>query len=282
MPNSATSDPARPRAGHEQAGLDRWARPAGTPVRLYGVVLASLASEGLPDDLPDDLTLTPHRSIAGLTQPAPADQARRVREYLLGYAEILDRVVRAGPVLPVRFGTTLPSQADVVNQVLAPEHDLLHQRLTALAGKAQFMLRAHYHDAVLIREVLARWPEAARLHQHLGRVPAGVADPRRLRLGELVARGVAVQRESDLHLLGQELAGHAVATAPRPVPTSPGDRLGDVAFLVELARGEEFEAAVAEAATRWRERVQLRLLGPMAPYDFVAEALDGLITGRGR
>lgn len=282
MPNRATSDPVRPPAEGGPAEPDRRAAPAGAPVRLYGVVLASLGGDGLPDGLPDDLALTPYRSIAGLTRPAPTDQARRVREYLLGYAEVLDRVAGAAPVLPVRFGTTLPSQADVVNQVLAPEHDLLHRRLTALAGKAQFMVRARYHDAVLIREVLARWPEAARLHRHVGRAPPGVADPRRLRLGELVAHGVAVQRESDLGLLGRELAGHAVATAPRPVPASPGDRLGDVAFLVELARGEEFETAVAEVAARWRERVRLRLLGPMAPYDFVAEALDGLITGRGR
>jgi len=282
MPDRATSDPVRPPVDHGQAYPDRRAVPAGTPVRLYGVVLASLGSGGLPDGLPGDLALTAHRSIAGLTRPVPAGQARQVREYLLGYAEILDRVVRAGPVLPVRLGTTLPSPADVVDQVLSPGHDLLHQKLTALAGKAQFMVRAQYHDAVLIREVLARWPEAARLHRHLGRPPPGVADPRRLRLGELVARGVAIQRESDLHLLGQELAGYAVATAPRPAPASPGDRLGDVAFLVESVRGEEFETAVAEVATRWRERVRLRLLGPMAPYDFAAQTLDGLVSGGGR
>src|SRR5690606_32003021 len=98
MPNRATSDPVRPPAEGGPAEPDRRAAPAGAPVRLYGVVLASLGGDGLPDGLPDDLALTPYRSIAGLTRPAPTDQARRVREYLLGYAEVLDRVAGAAPV----------------------------------------------------------------------------------------------------------------------------------------------------------------------------------------
>lgn len=280
MPSRGTrADPGRRQVAD---GADSPTATAGPPVRLHGVVLASMGTDdGLPDGFPEDLELTPYRSIAALTRPAPADQSRKLRDYLLGYAEILNRVARVGPVLPVRFGTTLASVAEVVDQLLAPGHDDLHRRLMALAGRAQYLVRAQYHDSVLIREVLAKWPEAAELHQKLNRRSSGMADPRRVRLGEVVARGVAVQRESDLDLLVREVSPYAVAAAPRPLPATPGDRLADVAFLVDLARGDEFEAAVEDLAERERERVRLRLLGPMAAYDFVADPGEGVATGRG-
>ncbi|MFD2355504.1 GvpL/GvpF family gas vesicle protein [Nonomuraea ferruginea] len=45
-----------------------------------------------------------------------------------------------------------------------------------------------------------------------------------------------------------------------------------VAALVERDRQAEFEQAVDELARRWSGRVEVRLLGPMAPYDFVGTA----------
>jgi hypothetical protein len=41
------------------------------------------------------------------------------------------------------------------------------------------------------------------------------------------------------------------------------------AYLVDhLARGA-FETAAEQLAARWRDRARVRLLGPLAPYDFV-------------
>ena len=45
----------------------------------------------------------------------------------------------------------------------------------------------------------------------------------------------------------------------------------NVAFLVERDRQEEFENAVEGVGEELVGRVRLRLLGPVAPYDFVPE-----------
>ena len=42
-----------------------------------------------------------------------------------------------------------------------------------------------------------------------------------------------------------------------------------MAVLVEVARQEELEKAVGDLAERWDGRVEMRLLGPLAAYDFV-------------
>ena len=45
----------------------------------------------------------------------------------------------------------------------------------------------------------------------------------------------------------------------------------NAAFLVERERQEEFENAVEGVGEELAGRVRLRLLGPVAPYDFTPE-----------
>ncbi len=42
-----------------------------------------------------------------------------------------------------------------------------------------------------------------------------------------------------------------------------------IAVLFEVDRQDELEQAVGELSERWDNRVTMRLLGPMAPYDFI-------------
>lgn len=253
--------------------------PATRARHLYGVVPALIAMAGV-EGLPDDVAFVPYQRVAALTRPPPTEPARQLRGYLLEYAEILDRVAEAGPVLPVRFGTVLSSESDMERDVLAPSHDSFVRALAALTGKTQFTVRVRYLGDSVIREVLAERPEAAQLHQRLqGHQPGlragGGADPARVRLGELVARAVGAKRRADSELLVQRLREHAVAIAVQPAAALDGERVADVACLVEQPRRAGLEAAMTDLARRWQGRARLRLLGPMAPYHFAADFVSG-------
>ena len=241
----------------------------GSACRLYGIVPADIRTVG-------PVRLVTHREVAGLVAPAPASSAGPTRQDLLGYAEVLDRVAATAPVLPVRYGTVLPSDEAVRRDVLAPHHDTFAAALSRLAGRAQFTVQARYLPDVALREVLAERPDARRLHQRMRARPAvGL----RMRLGEMVANGIARKRRTDAEALARALGRHATAARVRLWQSAEVDPIGEVAFLVELARRERFEAAAEQLARDWRDRVRLRLLGPMAPYHFVS---GGPTAGRGR
>jgi hypothetical protein len=72
---------------------------------------------------------------------------------------------------------------------------------------------------------------------------------------------------ADTDTLVEALAPYAVAVAPRE-PTGE-DTAADVAFLIADEERPEFEQAVDELGDRWAGRIRLRMLGPLAPYDFV-------------
>jgi hypothetical protein len=46
-----------------------------------------------------------------------------------------------------------------------------------------------------------------------------------------------------------------------------------VAFLVDTDRESEMEQVIDDLARDWEGRIELRLLGPMAAYDFVGAVL---------
>jgi hypothetical protein len=62
------------------------------------------------------------------------------------------------------------------------------------------------------------------------------------------------------------LAPHATVVAERAPAGSEG--AVHVSFLVGRTRRPEFERAAEELGKQWDGRIRLRLLGPLAPYDF--------------
>jgi hypothetical protein len=90
-----------------------------------------------------------------------------------------------------------------------------------------------------------------------------------VRLGELVSRALDLRRGAEGQVILDVLAPYTVAYHIRE--GSGLDHLIDVAFLVDESRRGDFEGAAEEIAEVFSERARLRLLGPVAPYDFVAE-----------
>ena len=234
--------------------------------RVYGIVPAGCP---LPDV--DAARLIRHGDVAALTSPPLGHRPRKAsRAEILKHAHLLDQVAAHAPVLPARFGIVV-SGAEV-KELLADEVDQLAASLRALRGRAQFTVKAnHVCDAVLW-EVLHEQPEVAQLRAVVESADADTAYVQRVRLGELVAKALMAKCEADAVTLTQMLTPLAAELLPRPV-TGPEASFG-ASVLVDHARRAEFEAAVEELAQHWAGRARIRLLGPMAPYDFVAATAD--------
>jgi hypothetical protein len=257
-----------------QAPADQLA--AGAGCYLYGIVPASaapVAPGGGAAGPEHRATLVPYGRIAGLVRTPLTGPVRPTRPELLGHAGLLDQLAATVPVLPMRFGTVLGSPAAVTREVLEPNHDAYAAALAALAGRAQFMVAARYHEEAVLREVLAERPAVLHLRHRLRL--AGGADPAgRVRLGELVARAIARKRAADAAVLTAALRPHSVAGRLLEPRSSGLVGIGEAVLLVELGHREQLAAAAEQLARRWHGRVRLRLRGPMAAYHFVAGLVD--------
>lgn len=213
-----------------------------------------------------------HGGIAAAVSALRTDRALGTPRDLRAHSRVLDTLAATGaPVLPFRFGTVLGDEQAVADEVLAGGHDAFVAALDKLRGRAQFTLRGHYEQDAGLREVLAERPDIVELRDRTAALPDEAARYEQIRLGELVAEAVTAKREVDATEIDRRLSPHADASVLAEPAAEDG--VADASFLVPTARRAAFEEAAEKLARDWDGRVRLRLLGPLAPYDFVAEAM---------
>lgn len=243
--------------------------PQETGCLIYGVVRSDSAP--VPDDLSGvdsaPVRLVVHQRVAAAVGVIQLDRPPGRRADLLAYSSVLDFLAASGAVAPVQFGSILADEESVVQDLLAPSEQQFAELLDELSGRAQFNLGAAYHDGVALAEIVATDPDVAGLREQTRDLPEDTAYGDRVRLGELVAHRMEDKRAADVDML---LNAILPFTAAHNVRIGSGvDRVADVAFLVDDDHRERFEQQLEDLAETVHERIGLRLMGPMAPYDFV-------------
>jgi len=188
-------------------------------------------------------------------------------EDLQAHVDILDATVTDAPVLPSRFGAVLTSEEAVAEELLDANHDEFAAALQQLEGRAEYVVRGRYSEQAILEEILSGNSRAARLRDRIHGADPDATRELRIELGEIVNNTVANKRQADTHLLVSAMKDHCVLSSVR-VATNELDAVY-VAFLIEDGQVGELERVVRDLSSRWQERVELNVRGPMAPYDFV-------------
>lgn len=212
-------------------------------------------------------------ACAAIVSDLPQDRALGERADLVAHQRVLNALVDAGTVvLPFRFGAAMADRAAVEKELLAGNADRFGHILDQLDGLIELRLKATYVQDAVLHEIMSADPEIAELSQRLREVPPDAADAvyyDRVRLGELIAQSMERLRDADGRVL-LDGAAPAAESAVAKTPAREEDVL-DASFLVRADRRAEFERAVDELARDHAERVKIRLIGPLPPYDFVPE-----------
>ncbi|HEX2027688.1 MAG TPA: GvpL/GvpF family gas vesicle protein [Nitriliruptorales bacterium] len=224
-------------------GITSVAEPNVPPAGLIGLVDEDIVLHG--EGRLRVVASSLHRSVPGL-EHADAEQTL---EAVRRHDDVLVRLSRTWPVLPVRFGTVLPDR-DAVDQLLVDPDGRLAAMLAAVTGADEWMVRVDAEpfdppdpagtldlppgQAFFVRR---RWQSEAR------------AD----------ARNRATTVSSELHAHLRDLARQTCLLPVREAAT-----LARAAYLVDRDTTEAFLAA-AESISGVTVVVQ----GPLPPYRFV-------------
>jgi Gas vesicle synthesis protein GvpL/GvpF len=219
-----------------------------------------------------EVTLVRDGDLAALVSEVELIGPLGTTEDLQAHKEILDSVAAGAPVLPLRFGAVVTSEDAVVSELLEPHRDEFAAALEELEGRTEYAIKGQYVESVILEEILSEDSEAAELREQIRGQDADATREERIRLGEIISNAVAAKRERDTQQLLSALEDHAVASVVR----DPTDELEavNVAFLVEEDKADELEQEAEDLGADWDGRVELRVLGPMAPYDFVGPAQE--------
>jgi hypothetical protein len=248
------------------------AKPTG--IYVYGILPADIEltdeTTGVGDP-PSQVRVVRSNGLAALVSEVDLSRPLGSPEDLTAHERIVDATAAELPVLPARFGAVLASEEEVTEELLAANRDEFDVALQELEGRAQYVVKGRYVEQEVMREILSENRQAARLADKLRDADPDATRDVRIKLGEIISEAVTARRHKDTHALGHAMDGLCVASVVRE-PTHELDAV-HVAFLVDTDGESEMEDAIEDLAGDWEGRVEVRLLGPMAAYDFVGSML---------
>src|ERR671915_928060 len=235
---------------------------------VYGIVPSDVEltedARGIEDR---DIQLIRHGDIAAMVSEISIRAAIGRPEDLAAHERLLDATAPEAPVLPFRFGSVMADSDAVTEHLLEPNHDTFTAALKELEGRTEYIVKGRYDEKAILEEVLAENEEAAGLRSQIRGKDEITTRDLRMQLGEIIHEALDAKRTSDTNELAEAISDHAVAHSVL-APTHEYDAT-HLAFLVETARRESFEKCVDDVARERQGRINFRLLGPLAPYDFV-------------
>jgi len=240
-----------------------------SPTYVYGVVAAdTVLPEGLRGLGPSGtVSLLADGQIAAVVGDVPVDRPLGTRDDLVAHETVVNAVAGATTILPMRFPAVI-EEAGVVDELLGPNEEFFVRALADLEGRVQYTVKGRYEQDVVLREVLEDDEDLRALQERVRSVPEDASYYDRVKLGELVVAALEQRREADAAELYDRLEALAVAVVPHQ-PSQPEDVI-DAALLIARTDIEAFGEAIEGLGEAWSGRIRFRLLGPLAPYDFVS------------
>ncbi|MBW0107078.1 GvpL/GvpF family gas vesicle protein [Pseudonocardia sp. KRD291] len=246
-----------------------------TATYVYAVVAAGAdIPEGLEPvgEEPGELEVLDHRSLAAVVSDVPVDKPLGRRQDLMSHERVVNAIAENMTVLPMRFGGVVANDQAVVDELLEQNHDYFVWALEQLDGCVQFVLHGRYDQDQLLGRILGDNAEMAELSESIRGTQPDATYYERIRLGEMISAEVERQRVADAGSAEERISPFAVAVATKEATGEDG--AVNLSVLVRREHRSDFEQAVDALGDEWGDRVALRLIGPVAPFDFLPEPAD--------
>ena len=240
---------------------------------VYGVVRAGRSSRLKQSGIRDaPIKVVAHKGIGALTSDVPDGELEAGRDELLTHSGVLERALRKGVVLPMRFGIVMPDEGAVRNELLEAHREELEAQLDEMDGKAEINVKGIYDEPTILREVVGENKEIGALRESIQGQPEDATYFERIRLGELISGALDRKRAEDERWIVDRLLPHAVAVE---VGEPVHERMAvNASFLVERERRPEFDRALDELAAELGGRINFKYTGPLPPHSFVELSVE--------
>lgn len=185
-------------------------------------------------------------------------------EHLIRHQQVIETVMQDYPVLPVKFGTFLPSAASV-QWLLRQRGPLLTRTLERVAGYTQADLVAMW-DVSQIFEEVAQELDIEQRQQALTGLPPEIVRQEQRVIGQLVKSAFEGKRVVIRELIVTAL--RQVATDVVIKPALNEAMIANVALLLDERGRDALDDYVTELDTRFDGRFTFCTMRPLPPYSF--------------
>jgi len=205
--------------------------------------------------------------LVAVVSDVPGLRVDLSRENLLGHQRVLEEVLSRSDVLPFSFGTVAESDEEVRDVLLRDGYDALHEQLEYTRGCVELEVKVFWEQERLFAEIAQENDEVRALRDTIALLPDDAATMEKITLGQMIEAEIEQRSQWEADSVLEAL--EPVAVEALVSPNLKDIMLLNAAFLVERAREEEFDGAVAALAEARAGRLIFNYVGPLPPYSFI-------------
>ena len=221
------------------------------------------------DENHDEVYSLPHRDLAAVVSASPLADYRGLKRdqavrYLVPHQRVVEAVMQAFPVLPVKFGTVLPDEA-WVRRLLAQGEALFHTTLERFSGLVQMEVVVLWNLQEVFQEIGQEELIAQLKTQVADRLPEETM-AERIAVGQMVQVSLERRRAALRDRLLPSLREVALDLVVNP-PMSDS-MVANVALVVDETGREALDRQLELLDEEFEGRLHFRCVGPLPPYSF--------------
>ena len=210
------------------------------------------------------------KGLAVVVSDSPVKQYESTRKNMMAHERVLEKVMMEFTLLPVRFGTVADSASPTqdIQKLLRNRFEEFSRLLGDMEGKVELGLKAFWRDEkAVFEEIVAENAGIRRLRRSLSRKSPEATHFDRIRLGEMVKE--ALNRKRAKKAAEILLPLRRIAHSVRENEVLADRMIVNAAFLVDRSREPEFDQAVRELDEQLGQRIAIKYIGPVPPYNFI-------------
>ena len=196
--------------------------------------------------------------LSAAVSRSPKMRYQALRENLMPHELVVEEALREFTTLPVRFCTVAQSEGEVVEKGLKRFAATLKDMIKNMKGKVELGLRVMWTDMKPIFAEIAETPEIKRLKS--------APQPNLMEIGRRVEEILKLKKEKEAEALMEKFKNLAVDYKLNSTYGDPW--IMNAAFLVEKEKESDFDELVNKIHEQYKERINLKYVGPFAPYNF--------------
>jgi hypothetical protein len=220
----------------------------------------------------DQLNFLSYRDIAMVISNSPIKKYPVSRENCLAHQQGVEAVMKEGfTVLPVRYCTIADDEVQV-KKVLKRDHKRFKDLLLKMKNKMELGLKAMFDEKVIYQDILGKKKEIREWKEKLINKSPEKTYRQRIELGRMVEAALNAEKEKARWAALRTLKGLAEDCV---INDNYGERMFlNASFLVDKNKEQEFSKKVDELNENFGERVKLKYVAGMPPFNFACMEID--------
>lgn len=236
---------------------------------IYGIIKEKKRKEfpvpGISNSSARPYTL-PADNVSAVVSEAPLITYETTEENMLAHNRVLEEVMKAYDVIPLRFGTITKTETEV-REFLEGVRPSLEASFNKLKAKCEFDLAVSMNEKELLQEISETTAEIKDLKAKLMEAGDQAKLEDRILIGKLLSDEITKKKIEFVQSIGQALDPYVLEKVPLKYRRDTPPLL-NVALLVEKEKIKDLEQAIYRLGDYFEGKLHFKYAGPLPPYNF--------------